>query len=248
VKHVADELQQLCAQISNPYVIFRDALFASERDWCVALCDEILRRRLRLRFECETRLDCLDESLLRQMRRAGLRRISFGVESLMEESLQRIGRRSIPAANQRSIIDSCRRLDIHTMAYYMIGLLQDTWDSVAATIIHAISLGSTFAQFKLITPYPGTPFWQQIRPLIYETNWEKFDGYTPTFKHPNLSASELRYLLGAAYARFYTRPSFLLNYLNIEQAGIRRLVEKMDAKCSAAQARKEMASKSRCIA
>jgi radical SAM superfamily enzyme YgiQ (UPF0313 family) len=134
------------------------------------------------------------------------------------------------------------------MAYYIIGLPQDTWESVAATVIYSISLGSTFAQFKLMTPYPGTPFREQIRPLIYETNWEKFDGYTPTFQHPNLSASELRYLLGAAYSRFYTRPSFLLNYLNIEQAGIRRLIEKLDAQCSAAQARKEMASKARCIA
>lgn len=42
---------------------------------------------------------------------------------------------------------------------------------------------------------------------MYEQDWQKFDGFTPTFAHPNLSAGELQFLLGAAYARFYMRPS-----------------------------------------
>ena len=80
----------------------------------------------------------------------------------------------------------------------MLGFLQDDWNSIAATIDYATDLGSTFAQFKMLTPYPGTPMFKQIEPLLTETDWEKFDGFTPTFKHPNLTERELRFLLGAA--------------------------------------------------
>src|SRR5581483_6810846 len=116
--------------------------------------------------------------------------------------------------------------------------LQDTWDSLAATIRYSISLGATFSQYKLLTPYPGTPLWKQLQPLVYETDWEKFDGYTPTFQHPNLSAGELRFLLGAAYARFYNRPSWLTNYLRMDHNRLGRWIAGMDARSFAAHSRK----------
>ena len=72
----------------------------------------------------------------------------------------------------------------------------------------------------MLTPYPGTPMFKQIQPLLTETDWEKFDGYTPTFAHPNLSARELRFLLGAAYTRFYMRPSYLANFLKIKNTAV----------------------------
>ena len=72
-----------------------------------------------------------------------------------------------------------------TAAFYVLGFLQDDWSSMAATIDYATDLGSTFAQFKILTPYPGTPMFKQLQPLLTVTDWEKFDGYTPTFRHPD---------------------------------------------------------------
>ena len=122
--------------------------------------------------------------------------MSFGVESLDPATLKKSGRRPIPQAHQREIIDHCRRLGIVTAAFYVLGFLQDDWNSIASTIDYAIDLGSTFAQFKILTPYPGTPMFKQLEPLLTERDWEKFDGYSPTFKHPNLTGPELQFLLG----------------------------------------------------
>jgi anaerobic magnesium-protoporphyrin IX monomethyl ester cyclase len=135
------------------------------------------------------------------------------------ETLKRSGRRPIPHPHQRQMVAECRRLGIVTAAFYVFGFLQDDWSSIAATIEYAIALGSTVAQFKILTPYPGTPMWRQLEPLIYETDWQRFDGYTPTFTHPSLSAAELQFLLGAAYTRFYVRPSYLANYLRLRESG-----------------------------
>src|SRR5712671_488025 len=245
IKNIVDEMERLCDQVRQPYVIFRDPLFTEQRERVIELCDEIAARGLTLTFEAETRLDRLDVDLLDRLHGAGFRAMSFGVESLDPVTLKKSGRRPIPQAHQREIIEHCRRKGIVTAAFYVLGFLQDDWNSIAATIDYATDLGSTFAQFKILTPYPGTPMFKQLAPLLTETDWEKYDGYTPTFRHPNLTESDLRYLLGAAYKRFYMRPSYLANLLQVRNTAVREWVSRMDRRVNARHTRVEIAGFSR---
>jgi radical SAM superfamily enzyme YgiQ (UPF0313 family) len=232
VSNIIGELEYLCAEYKNPEIVFRDPLFTWSRDRCVELCNEIVNRKLKLQFECETRLDSLDEPLLDLLKKAGLRRIIFGVESVSPDTLRRVGRRPIPDAHQRHIIEACRKRKIETCGFYVFGFLDDTWDSIAATISHSIQLGSTFAQFKLLTPFPGTPLYKRMEPLIFERDWENYDGLTPTFNHPNLTTQELRFLLTSAYDLFYLRPSFTTNFLGIQDTRFRDLAGRLDTSAS----------------
>ena len=248
IANIADELERLCDQHPRPHVIFRDPLFSEQRERCLELCDQIAARGLTLTFEAETRLDRLDTDLLNRLYTAGFRAMSFGVESLDPATLKKSGRRPIPQTHQRQIMEHCRKLGIVTAAFYVLGFLQDDWNSIAATIDYATDLGSTFAQFKMLTPYPGTPMFKQIQPLLTETDWEKFDGYTPTFAHPNLTDRELRFLLGAAYKRFYMRPSYLANFLKIKNTAVRDWVSRMDRRVNDRHTREEIADFSRPVA
>ena len=247
VGNIAGELEELCARHAKPYVIFRDPLFSEDRDRCLSLCDEIESRGLKLRFECETRLDRLDPTLLYTMQRAGLKAISFGVESVSPDTLKKAGRRPIPQAHQREIMRLCRELGVATAGFYVLGFLQDTWESIGLTIDYACQLGSTFAQFKILTPYPGTPLWKQMAHLVYERDWEKFDGFTPTFTHPNLKPEELSFLMRAAMSRFYVRPSFMTNYLGIDSDMVLRAFTALDRRVFATQARREIEATSRAV-
>jgi anaerobic magnesium-protoporphyrin IX monomethyl ester cyclase len=247
VANIADELESLCDAFPRPYVIFRDPLFSEQRDRALALADEIRARRLDIRFECETRLDRLDPDLIDVLQLSGLRAMSFGVESMDPKTLKKAGRRPTPEAHQRLIIDHCRRRAIVTAAFYVLGFLQDDWNSIAATIDFSIDLGSTVAQYKLLTPYPATPLWKQMASRVYETDWQKFDGFTPTFEHPNLSEQELRFLLGAAYTRFYMRPSWLSNYWRIQAPRVRSVVRRWDERVARRHAREELDEMSRTV-
>jgi radical SAM superfamily enzyme YgiQ (UPF0313 family) len=239
VDNLVDELAYLCERYPRPYVIFRDPLFSEYRERTLEIADAIEARGLDLRFECETRLDRLDAALLDRLHAVGLRAISFGVESVSPDTLKKVGRRPIPQAQQRLVVDHCRKLGIVTAAFFVLGFLHDNWDSIGATIDYAVDLGPTVAQFKLLTPYPGTPLWKQVGPKVYQQDWEEFDGFTPTFTHPNLTENELRYLLGAAYRRFYMRPSYLANYLRIQRDGMRDVVARLDDRVAGLHARRE---------
>ncbi len=247
IASIADELEQLSGRYTRPHVVFRDPLFSQDRDRCLGLSDEILHRGLCLTFECETRLDRLDEQLIDRLQAAGLRTICFGVETYSPQTLRRVARRPIPPQHQTAIIDHCRRRGVATAAQYVLGFIQDDWSSVAETIDYSIALNSTFAQFKLLTPYPGTPLWKQLESRVYEKDWQKFDGFTPTFAHPTLSPDELQFLLGAAYTRFYMRPSWLASYLRVPRSGTRRCLDWLDDRVAARQAQSEIASMSRAV-
>jgi radical SAM superfamily enzyme YgiQ (UPF0313 family) len=239
VENILDELQFLQETRGPLHVVFRDPLFSEDRERVLALCDGIRSRALRHTFECETRLDRLDDRLLETMHQAGLRAMSFGVESLAPDTLKKVGRRPIPEAHQRAVLARCRNLGIVTAAFYVFGFLEDTPESIVATIGYSIALGSTVAQFKILTPYPGTPLFKRMQPLITERDWERFDGFTPTFAHPAVSAEQLRVLLGRAYTQFYMRPSFLANYLRIGSPVVHRVVGALDARVERRHARRE---------
>ncbi len=239
VGNILDELSCLLDTRGPLHVVFRDPLFSQERDRVVELCDGIRARRLPHTFECETRLDRLDIELLTIMHRAGLRAMSFGVEAVAAATLSKVGRRPIPEAHQRAILQKCRELGIVTAAFYVMGFNDDTRESLSATIDYAVELGSTVAQFKILTPYPGTPLYTRMKATITEADWEQFDGFTPTFDHPNLSHRDLRILLGSAYTRFYMRPSFLANYLRITTPGLRSLVTALDERVGRKHTRHE---------
>ncbi|HVQ12799.1 MAG TPA: radical SAM protein [Vicinamibacterales bacterium] len=247
VDNIVSELEYVCRLTPHPYVLFRDPLFSEDRNRCLALADAILARGLTLTFECETRLDRLDPSLLDTLQRAGLRAISFGVESLSPQTLKQAGRRPIPVDHQRTVLDHCRRIGIATAAFYVFGFPQDDWSSIAATIAYAIQLDSTVAQFKLLTPYPGTPLWRQLESRIFENDWERFDGFTPTFTHPNLTPEQLRFLLGAAYSRFYVRPSYAAHCFRLVKSRPGRITRRLDSLVASYQSRGETASMSRAV-
>jgi radical SAM superfamily enzyme YgiQ (UPF0313 family) len=215
--NVLDELTELRAQHERVHVVIRDPLFTLDRERCFRIAEAIRARGLRLTFECETRMDDLDEELIRSLHAAGLREIGFGVESVEPATLKRVARRFIPHEHMKRMVARCWQLGISTTAFYVFGFMQDTEESIEATIRFSCELGTTRANFKLLTPYPGTPLYKQLQPLIFEEDWEQFDGYTLNFRHPVLTPRRARLMLGMAYSRFFFRPSQLMNLLGLHE-------------------------------
>lgn len=226
---VLDEMEELSKLYKEPHIIIRDPLFTLDRERCFRIADGIRARGIKLTFECETRMDDLDEALIRSMYAAGLRQISFGVESIDPMTLKRVARRFIPHEHMRNMVALCWELGIATTAFYVFGFLQDTEESIAATIRFACELDTTYANFKLLTPYPGTPLYKQMKSLIFEKDWEQFDGYTLNFNHPELTPRRARLMLGMAYSRFFARPSRALNALGLHKYSTSSFIQRADA-------------------
>lgn len=239
-QNVLDELEYLCRKYGKPFLIFRDPLFTEERDRSTAIAEGIIRKKLPVHFECETRLDDLDKDLIDLLYRAGLRAMTFGVESVDPTTLKRVGRRPIPPGHQKEIIAYSMKKGISTHGFYVLGFLTDTVESLQATIDYSIELGTTMALFKILTPYPGTPLRKQMDALVDEPDLQKLDGYTPTFRHPNMTKDQLLYMLKSAYAQFYVRPSWGWDYLGLPNY-FGEMVQRWDAYARRRQHENDMA-------
>lgn len=225
---VLAEMAELSKQYQRLHVVIRDPLYTLDRDRCLRIAAGIRARGLKLTYECETRMDDLDEELIREMHASGLRAINFGVESPDPLVLRKVARRFIPYEHMRRMIKLCWQLGVTTTAFYVIGFLQDTEQSIEELIRFAVDLDSTFANFKILTPYPGTPQFKQLKSLINDDDWQRFDGYTLNFRHPTLTPRRARLMLGMCYSRFFLRPSNILNFAGMHRYAHLPVLKRVD--------------------
>jgi len=206
VGQVLDEVDHLVRERGARSVYFIDLEFTARRPAVVELCQGLIRRGLNFRWACQTRLDQVDEDLLRLMKRAGLRLIHFGLETASLESLARAGKLWRPEAAGR-VLEAARRLGLVTAGFFMVGLPGEGLKEARATLDLALRLKPSLASFHAHTPYPGTGLGLAARSW---TEWSR-----------QAREGERRWalFLRRAYLRYYLRPAGLAAGWRVLRAG-----------------------------
>jgi len=212
VKNVIDEIKHLVDSYKIKGIIFRDPLFTCDIKRAEAIAKSLIENDIEVEWGCETRLDHLTVPLLETMHESGLRSIEIGVESFYDEIVGAEKRKPIAKKHQEEIVKFCDKVGIRLAAFYIIGLPNDTLETVQKTIEYAKKLNTDVASFAIGTPFPGTKFYEHMKDKIYEKNWENFTTYTPVYKHPNLSRKQLLELKELAFITYFYRPKYLLKF------------------------------------
>jgi anaerobic magnesium-protoporphyrin IX monomethyl ester cyclase len=190
-------------------------LFTVSRDQVMELCERILDEGLRIKWTCNSRVDYVDEEMLRMMGRAGCWMISWGIESGNEMILKRAAKGADPK-KARQALAWARRAGIKNWGYFIIGLPGETRETVRETIDFSKSLPLELALFHIAAPYPGTPFFfDVVRNGWFRegTRWEEVDMDKGTVLHyDNLSAEDLMYWQKRAFREWALRPGPMLTY------------------------------------
>ncbi len=212
VGNVIAEIEHLVQKHRIKSLMFRDPCFSFNKKRASDIANAIIANKIDIEWGCETRLDNLDTELLDLLYKSGLRAIKVGIESAEPGILKKQKRKAIEVEHQEKIIKFCDKKGIKVIAFYIIGLENDTTESVKRTVKYAKKLNTDFANFTICTPIPGTEYYEQIKDRIYENNWERFDNFNPVFKHKNLSPEELRRFQEYALVSYYIRPKFILKH------------------------------------
>ena len=89
--------------------------------------------------------------------------------------------------------------------------MSDSKKTILDTIEYAKTLNTSYAQFTVSTPYPGTAYYQNLINKITTNDWSKFDTYSLVFEHANLSNKDISNLQNKAFTEYYFRPSWIFN-------------------------------------
>ncbi|WP_423224753.1 B12-binding domain-containing radical SAM protein [Candidatus Amarolinea aalborgensis] len=191
-------------------------LFTVNRQQVVELCRLIIASGLKVKWTCNSRVDYVDEEMLRLMGQAGCWYISWGIESANERILKSI-RKGYRKEHVVQALRWARAAGIHNWGYFIIGLPGETEDSIQETIAYAKSLPLDICLFHIAAPYPGTPFFYEVvqngwfRP---GTNWEEVDmDQSTVLDYPGLPAERLEYWQKRATREWSLRPGPMLTFL-----------------------------------
>lgn len=221
---VVDEMEHLIQAYGCDYIFIMDSLFISNRRHLDEIFGEMARRNVSIKWGCEGHVRYITPELVRVLESAGCHDMSFGIES----GVQRL----LDAVNKKTKIDQIRTAvetvksnsRIKVSGLFILGLPGETHAESLQTIRFATSLPLDMAQFSILTPYPGSPLFEELRAKgelddgirpdgsLDTSVWNRYSAYIsytdkdPIWVTPEQTPAQLKALQKRAVRSFYLRP------------------------------------------
>ena len=163
--------------------------------------------KLELQFFCQCDSQIADqEELMSLMSKANCWQIFVGVESFNRKTLLKAQKGHNHPEKYGKIVEMCREYGISSHLSNIIGFWDDVEESILDHVSTLSKIGPTIASFYILSPIPGTEQYADYlsRGLITESNLDRFDTTTPTWRHPRLTWGDLHRLFKTCYRKFYT--------------------------------------------
>ena len=211
--NVVDEMEMLVSKYKLKEIMFYDDTLTLDRKFVVSLCNEILNRGLDIKWESPTRIDRVDKELLRLMKKAGCMRLRYGVESGDAQILKLMNKR-IELSRVKDVFNWTRQAGIETFAYFIIGYVHETPQTIMNTISVAKELDPDLAMFTVATPYPTTPLCDMAESegLVDKHYWKEFVLGLRNDRLPYM-VPDADVWVKRAYRSFYLRLAYIIRSL-----------------------------------
>lgn len=224
VDQVLDELEHLERDMGTGYVYIQDPLFMGNRQRVLDICQGIQARGLRIKWGCDANVMYLDSELIRAMDSANCYELSLGIESASARDLAVVNKKISPDAVRRAVSEIRANSDILIEGLFILGIPGQTRADALATIRFARELDLDMAQFSIMTPYPGSPLFNELAAAgtldtgirgdgsVEASVWKRYSSYViftenqPIWVTPTMTAEELVSLQRRAVREFYLRP------------------------------------------
>jgi radical SAM superfamily enzyme YgiQ (UPF0313 family) len=184
---VVDELEWLKSEIEAGAFSFYDDAFTYDTERAVAICEEIKNRKIKLPWDCQTRVDRISKEVLSKMKAANCQLVSFGAESGCQKILDSINKRTTVEQNEKAI-KMAKEVGISVAMSVIIGYPGETKESLKQTYDFIRRTEPDYVYLCLATPYPGTHLSSYLEELGWKVSkdWSKYDMQVPVFENPLL--------------------------------------------------------------
>jgi anaerobic magnesium-protoporphyrin IX monomethyl ester cyclase len=172
---VAEELSRLETSVRPDHVWFADDIFGLTPAWVESFAVEIGRRKAKIPFSMQSRVDLMTPTAVAALADAGCEEVWLGVESGSQKILDAMDK----GTSVEEVGDATSRLKEHGIRacwFIQLGYPSEEWDDVLATrdLIRAErpdDIGVSVAY-----PLPGTVFYDRVRTdLSAQANWSDSD-------------------------------------------------------------------------
>ncbi len=201
----------------NEFSIYDDT-FTANKKRTFEICEKFAGLQSKIRFDCRTRVDTVNEDVFKALAEAGCDRVYFGIESGDENILKSI-KKNTSLDQVSEAVKSAKKAGLRTLGYYMLGLPGEDEKAALKTIELAVKLKMDFALIEVFIPMPDTEAYEQgLRSgAIGSDYWQKQaknpDPHFAPPPWPGPLEQNVAELIRVAYRRVYLSPAYLLRSL-----------------------------------
>ncbi|HZV02363.1 MAG TPA: radical SAM protein [Planctomycetota bacterium] len=211
------ELWRRHAQEGIKEIYIRDELFTCVQKRNREICERMISEKLDLSWICSSRVG-LTRDELELFHKAGCHYIKFGVENGDQEILDRM-KKGVQVEQIRETFRYCHEVGINTHAHFMIGCPGETKETIQKTVDLAKEIDPTTATFGVLTPYPGTPLFDEIAEKHPEIRESLIDlEHLHAENHfsssiTSLSTDEIQDAVKRVHRDFFLRPGYIWGWV-----------------------------------
>ena len=210
-ENVVEEIISLKRHMGVKQIDILDDNFTLKRSYVERVLDLLIEADLDLVINLQSgvRVETLDEPILVKLKRAGVRKIGYGIESA-DGHVRALCKKKLNMDKLRAAVIASKNLGITVSGYFIIGLPGETRASVTDTIKLAKELNLDAANFAMAIPFPGTELYDYVdkngRFLFDpEDNYDYgFFASQPFYELDQIDTHEMTYRFDLAYRSFYT--------------------------------------------
>jgi len=206
------EIEYLIDNFKIKSLYFFDETFTIDKNRVKKICEMIIEKKIKIEWACNSRVDTIDEELMKLMKKAGCWKICFGVESGSQKILDHISKKTI-LEDTKKIFKLAKKFGICATASTMIGLPGETKKTLDETLKFIKSLKPYRAQIVITIPYPGTRLYDEVKQkgfLEKDYSFKEYDAYgvcgEPALRTEKLSGAELKKYQKRMIFKLYLSP------------------------------------------
>ncbi|HRI58576.1 MAG TPA: radical SAM protein [Saprospiraceae bacterium] len=161
-KSVVDEIEFLQKNYDFDIIWFVDDVFTINYKWLGEFRDELARRNIRIRFECTTRSDRLNEEVVKMLKDCGCFRVWIGAESGSQRIIDAMDRR-VDVVQVREMIQAAQREGMEAGTFIMLGYPGETDADIRETLRHLKAANPDFFTITVVYPIKGTGLYEEVQ-------------------------------------------------------------------------------------
>jgi anaerobic magnesium-protoporphyrin IX monomethyl ester cyclase len=221
VESIEREFQYL-HKIGITEILFVSQTFGADKKLGEAVCRLLTENAFRFGWVCFSRVDVATPEFLKTMKKAGCHTIVFGIESGAASILKHY-RKGYTLPQIKTTLDQCRLQGIQTAGTFILGLPEETRETMEQTLNLLKTIQLDYASFNVAVPRAGTELREHaLAEGLIDDSCVVMDqsGSKIAMRTKSLSQKEILKYRKRAVWNFYGRPSYLLRRLaNLQSFG-----------------------------
>ena len=217
---VIEEIDMLVREFGVKQLDILDDNFTMNKKRTEAILDRIIERDygLAINLQSGVRIEGIDQNIIDKMKKAGVYKMAFGVESGDPEILKRL-KKNLELQRVFDVYAMAKKAGITVNAFFMLGLPGDTPESMQKTIDFAIKMNPNVANFSITIPFPGTELYNEVKErgkFLVDLEDGLSQGFYSNqifFELDGSSPQDILHYYKRAYRKFYFRPSKIVELL-----------------------------------